>query len=397
MEQVVVRDIETLKALTSVKWTRDEPDVLPAWVADMDLRPPGTVIDALRELVDRGDFGYNRRATALLPETFARWQQRHHGWDPDPEQVRLFCDVLHAIDVALWLHTDPGDGVVLLTPVYHPFITALDGARRRMVSVPLDPDGWRLDPDRLREAVDGGTRAILLCNPHNPTGRVFTEDELRALAEVTVEHDLLLISDEVWADLTHPGVTHVPVASLGPEVAARTITISSASKAFNLAGLRCAVAHVGHESVARRLDDLPNHLLGAVSTPGAEAALAAWTTGEQWLAALRAHLSARRDQLGTRLAAELPSVGFQPPEGTYLAWLEVSALGLGPDPAERLLEEGRVALSPGEPFGPGGEGFVRLNFATSGSILDEIIDRLVARAAGGTAAGRTSADPSAAG
>lgn len=377
MDQIEVRDIDQLRALTSVKWTRDEPDVLPAWVADMDLRPPSVVIDAVRQVVERGDFGYNRRAIALLPETFAAWQRRHHLWSPDPDQVRVFCDVLHAIEVALWLHTEPGDGVVLLTPVYHPFITALDSARRRMVSVPLDPEGWRLDPDRLRAAIDPGTKAILLCNPHNPTGRVFDQAELEALAEVVVEHDLLLISDEVWADLIHPGVTHRPLATLGDEVAARTVTVSSASKAFNLAGLRCAVAHIGHAGLRARLDDLPGHLFGAVSTPGAEAAIAAWTQGEGWLANLRQHLSARRDQLAARLATDLAPVGFQPPEATYLAWLEVSGLGLGVDPATELLNRARVALSPGAPFGPGGAGFVRLNFATSAPILDQVIDRVV--------------------
>jgi cystathionine beta-lyase len=376
-EEIEVPDIDQLRELTSIKWTRDDPDVLPAWVADMDLRPPAAVIDALQRVVDRRDFGYNRLASQALPETFARWQSAHHGWAVDPGEVRTFCDVLHAIDVVLWLHTEPGDGVILLTPIYPPFLAALDSAGRRLVDVPLDPDGWRLDPERLRAAVDPGTRAILVCNPHNPTGRVFDEGELGAIAEVAIEHDLVLVADEVWGDLVYPGSTHRPLAALGPEVAARTVTISSASKAFNLAGLRCAVAHLGHRGVAKQIESLPSHLLGAVSTPGAEASLAAWTQGEPWLRSLRDHLGARRHQLAARLQADLPNVGFQLPEATYLAWLDFRPLGLGPDPAERLLEVGRIALSPGSDFGPRGDGFARLNFATSQPILDEIIDRIV--------------------
>lgn len=375
--QIEVLDLDRLRTLTGVKWTRDEPDVLPAWVADMDIRPPDGVLSALESLVASHDFGYNRRATALIPETFVAWQTEHHGWSPHPDEVRTFCDVLHAIDVTLWLHTEPGDGVVLLTPIYPPFLKALDGAGRRLVDVPLDPEGWRLDADRLRAAIDDRTRAILICNPHNPTGRVFDETELQALAEVAVENDLLVISDEVWADLLHPGPAHRPLASIGPEIAARTVTVSSASKAFNLAGLRCAVAHVGHRGVAEALEALPGHLLGAVSTPGAEATMAAWTTGDPWLASLREHLTARRDQLARRLTADLPQVDFQIPEATYLAWLDFRALGLGENPMEPLLDRGRVALSPGPDFGPKGNGFARLNFATSEVILDEIVDRIV--------------------
>lgn len=378
MEEIEIPDIDQLRELTSIKWTRDGLDVLPAWVADMDLRPPAAVIDALQSLIDRRDFGYNRRAQQALPEVFAHWQQAHHDWAVDPDEVRTFCDVLHAIDVALWLHTEPGDGVILLTPIYPPFLVAVNGSRRRLIDVPLDPDGWRLDADRLRASVDSGTRAILLCNPHNPTGRAFDERELRAIADVAIEHDLLLLADEVWGDLVYPGSTHQPLAALGPEVAAQTMTISSASKAFNLAGLRCAVAHLGHQGLANQIESLPGHLLGAVSTPGAEASLAAWTHGEPWLQSLRSHLEARRDQLAARLRTDLPQVGFQLPEATYLAWLDFRPLGLGDAPTERLLEVGRVALSPGTDFGPRGDGFARLNFATSQPILDEIIDRIVA-------------------
>lgn len=376
--EITIPPIEHLRSLSGIKWTRFGPDVLPAWVADMDIQPPDCVTSKIASIVECGDFGYNLQAVEQLPETFAAWQKDNHGWSLDPGGMRRFCDVLHAIDVVLWLHTEPGDGIVLLTPIYPPFLKAIDGGGHRLIDVPLDPDGWRLDPDRLRAAIDDRTRVILTCNPHNPTGRVFDDAELEAIAEIAVEHDLLVISDEVWADIVYPGATHRPLATIGDEIAARTVTVSSASKAFNLAGLRCAVAHMGHPGVAAALDAVPAHLFGAVSTPGAEAAIAAWTSGAGWLDSLREHLLARRDQLARRLAADLPEVGFQLPEATYLGWLDFRPFDLGDDPSERLRNEAGVAVSPGSDFGVHGYGFGRLNYATSAVILDEIIDRLVA-------------------
>ena len=370
-----IRTEAELRRLQGLKWSRYGPEVLPAWVADMDLLPPDVVNRAIEPFVARRDYGYNFDVVRRLNPAFVQWQQRHHGWKPDLDDVHRFCDVLHAIDLVLWLHTDPGDGVVLLTPVYPPFISAVDGAERRLVSVPLDPDGWRLDPERLEAAVDDTTSAILLCHPHNPTGRVFDRLERQAIAEVVARHDLLLISDEVWADLTHPGATHIPMATVG-DLAKRTVTVSSASKAFNLAGLRCAVGHVGHRELARTFRSLPDHFLGAVSTPGALASLACWTEGEPWLEATRRFLTDRRDQLAQRLRRQLPEVGFMTPEATYLAWLDLKPYGFD-DPGRRLLKQASLALAEGTEFGPEGAGHVRVNTATSASMLDAVVDRLV--------------------
>jgi cystathionine beta-lyase len=370
-------DLERLRSQTSIKWTHYEPDVIPAWVADMDLLPAPPILEAVRALLDRGDLGYNFAAWRRIPEVFAARQETRFGWRPDVESVRLFCDVMQVVELALWLHTEPGDGVVLLTPVYHPFYTAIEACGGRRVELPLDAGTWRLDADRLEAAVDSGTRAILTCNPHNPMGRAFSRDELVAVAEVAERHDLLVISDEIWSDLTYPGVTHVPFASISPAAASRTVTVAAASKAFNLAGMRCAVAHVGHAGIAEQLAALPGHVLGAVSSLGAEATLAAWTHGDAWLAETLTLLESNRDHLARRLAAELPAVGFLPPEATYLAWLDFSAYELGEDPAKVLLREARVGLSSGRDFGAGGAGYARLNFATTRPILDQIIDRIV--------------------
>jgi cysteine-S-conjugate beta-lyase len=371
-------EMDRLRSLTCAKWTWHDADVIPAWVADMDLPPVPAAVEAVRALVDRGDFGYNMAAEFKLAEAFADWQDASHGWRPDAERVRVFCDVMQVVTIALWLQTKPGDGIVVFTPVYPPFLSTVEKTGRRIVECPLDASaGWRLDPERLSAAIDPTTTAILLCNPHNPTGRAFSRDELAAIAEVAERHDLLVISDERWADLRHGDVAHTPMALMGEEVAARTLTINAASKSFNLAGLRCAVAHVGHAGLAEAIAGVPSHVFGAVSSLGAEATLAAWTKGAPWLAETREHLTAQRDHLGARLAAELPAVGYSVPEATYLAWLDFRAMGWGDDPAKRLLDSGRIALSSGLDFGPRGAGFARLNFATTRTILDEIIDRIV--------------------
>ncbi len=370
-------EIDRLRSLTCAKWTWHDPDVLPAWVADMDLPPVPAAVDAVRALVDRGDFGYNMAAEMQLPAAFAAWQKRHFGWELDEKRVRVFCDVMQGVETALWLHTEPGDGVVVFTPVYPPFLKTVAKSGRCVVDCPLDPVGWRLDPERLESVVDSRTTAILLCNPHNPTGRAFSREELQAIADVAERHDLLVISDEIWADLRHPGAKHIPMALVSDEVAARTMTVTAASKSFNLAGLRCAVAYLGHPGLRRKIADIPAHVFGAVGSPGAEATLAAWTCGDEWLEATRAHLTEQRDHVAKRLAAEAPEVGFALPEATYLAWLDLRATGLGSDPAKVLLESARVALSSGLDFGAGGEGFARLNFATTRPILDAILDRVI--------------------
>jgi cystathionine beta-lyase len=378
-------DLQRLRALTSIKWNWFDSDVLPAWVADMDLPPAPVTVEAVRSLVDRGDFGYNFHAAMQLPEVFSAWEESRHGWRPDPERVRVLCDVMQAIDVALMVHCGPCDGVIVFTPIYPPFLGSATAGGRRLIDCPLDPPGWRLDPERLAAAAaQPHARAILLANPHNPTGRVFSAEELGAIADAAQRHDLLIISDEIWCDVVHPNFTHIPVASLSEDAAARTVTLSAASKAFNVAGLHCAVAHVGHGGVREAIGALPGHVLGAVGSPGAEAALAAWTRGEEWLDQTRAHLTAMRDHAAARLAAELPAVRFTLPDATYLAWLDVSAFALGDDCAKTLLDEARVGLSSGIDFGEHGAGFVRLNFATTQPILDEVLDRIVKRMSPGS-------------
>lgn len=374
-DRLVGADLDRLRSLDGVKWSRDEGDILAAWVADMDFRSPDCALDAMRRVIDRGDIGYNLRAVKELPAAFARWQEQAHGWTPELDRLRTFDDVLHALQYVLWFETEPGDGVVLFTPIYPPFRKMVETSGRRVVECPLDPDSRRLDVDVLRSAVDSGTRAVMWCNPHNPTGRVFDDEELAGLADVVQEYDLLVLSDEVWADLVMPGSTHRPAAAV-PGLAEHAVTVSSASKTFNLAGLPAAVGHIGPDDVLDRLASQPDRLRGHVNTLAAEATLACWREGGAWLTELRAHLVDQFAHVAERLASEAPAVGFQPPQATYLAWLDGRAVDIDDEFSDALRAAGLV-LSPGLDFGANGRGHARLNVATSRHVLDLCLDRLI--------------------
>jgi len=370
---------ERLRALSGIKWRRFDDDVIPAWVADMDFPTAPAIIDALRVMVDSSDFGYNIVSfDDSIPEAWAEWSARRFAWRPDLERTRLFSTSLQAIAASLAASTSPGDGVLLFTPVYSPFFGMIEKSGRRLVEYRLDQTDWRIEAQALRASIDPGTRAIILCNPHNPSGRAFERSELTAVFELAEEHDLLVISDEIWQDFVYPGGTsHVPFAALSSEAARRSVVVTAASKSFSLGGLSCAVAYLGHAAVAEAVQAMPPHLLGGVNALGARATLEAWTHGESWLAETLETLSTNREHLKTRLSAELPAVRLSLPEATYLAWLDFRETDIAPDPAKELLERGRVGLSAGPDFGTAGQGFARLNFATYPEILDEIIDRIV--------------------
>jgi cystathionine beta-lyase len=254
--------------------------------------------------------------------------------------------------------------------------------QRRLLAAPLLRDGptWRWDGERLAAELEtGGARVLLLVNPQNPTGRVFTRAELEALAELAARHDLIVISDEIHAELSH-GQPHIPFASLSADTASRTVTITSATKAFNIAGLRTAVAHVGSAALRAAWDSLPPDLLGAVNVLGVEATRAAWLHGDAWLSAARDHLRQQRDLVSERLGNR-PDLGYCPPEATYLAWLDfarVDSTDLAAAPGRYLRQHAGVELSDGADFGSGWESFARLNFATSRPVLGEILDRIEA-------------------
>jgi cystathionine beta-lyase len=361
------------------KWTLYPDDVLPLWVADMDFPIADPIRRMLRFAVERSDLGYpiHPAPTDIGEITAARMQERF-GWTLDPARVEVLCDVVQGLAVSLLQFAEAGEGAVVQTPIYPPFRSNVRHTGRRMVENPLvrRDSGYEMDLDQLRSAIDPGTRLVLLCNPHNPTGRIFRRAELEGVAELALRHDLVVVSDEIHEDLVYPGAQHVPFASLAPEVAERTVTLTGASKAFNVAGLRCGIAIFGSEARHARFNGLPRHARGGISMLGFEAIRMAWLHAQPWLDQVLPYLQQNRDHVARFVAEEMPGVRFHPPEGTYLAWLDFGALDLEPSPFDFFLSTAKVGLSHGPNFGAPGEGFVRLNFATSRAILGEALERM---------------------
>ncbi|MQA26009.1 MAG: aminotransferase class I/II-fold pyridoxal phosphate-dependent enzyme [Micromonosporaceae bacterium] len=359
----------------SVKWRWFPPDVLPAWVAEMDtpLAPP--ITDALVAAVRRGDTGY--ATPAGLPEAFAEFASRRYGWQPDPARMTLMPDVMRGIVETLTVITEPGAAVVVNTPVYSPFFFWLEHMGRRVVqsTLRLTDHGYRLDLDRLERDFAAGAAAYLMCNPHNPTGAVFTREELLAAAELADRHGVRVVVDEIHAPLTYPEARHVPFASLPAEAARRSVIAVSASKAWNLAGLKASLLVAGPD-VWPDVQRIPEEISYAASIFGVVASEAAFRDGEPWLDELLADLDANRARLGSLLADHIPEIGYHPPQGTYLTWLDCRSLRLPGDPAEIFLEHGKVAVNSGPTFGDGGDGFVRLNLATAPDHLAEAVRRI---------------------
>lgn len=373
-------DIGWLMSKHGRKWHHVSPR-LAAWVADMDFRPAPSILEHLAAMIDGGDLGYPERHTpaggSRTVPVFCERMAGLYGWHIEPDHVREWNDVVQSIQAVLHAATRPGDRIVVHTPGYPPFFDSIDQAGCTMLAVParIEKGTVLFDHDALdRELTLGGpntARVIILCNPHNPTGHVFRRAELERIVDIAVRHDLLIISDEIHSDIVFPGARHIPIATV-PGAAERTVTLNSASKSFNLAGLRYSVSHCSVPWVNERMSSLPDHIYGATNIMGAEAAHAAWTVGGDWFSAVLAHL-ARMRKLTLELVAEhLPGVGVHRPDATYLAWLDCSETPIADDPLAAFRGAG-VEVSPGTSFGPGGEGHVRLNFATSSTVLRRII------------------------
>jgi cystathionine beta-lyase len=381
--------LQQLRLRTSMKWRAHPDDVLPLWVAEMDVMLAPTVADALRRAIDIGDTGYPRgRAFAEAVSEFAsqRWQWR----DLEVGRTAIVPDVMLGVVEMLRLVTDRGDSVVVNPPVYAPFYAFVSHDGRRVIEAPLDVDG-RVDLGTLEEAfarasASGGKVAYLLCNPHNPTGSVHTVKELRGVAEVARRFAVRVVSDEIHAPIILSGSRFVPYLTVpGAEDA---LALTSASKAWNLSGLKAALAIAGPEAAAD-LRRMPEEVSHGPSHLGVIAHAEAFRSGGDWLDALLNGLDANRTLLADLIAEHLPGVKYLWPQGTYLAWLDCRELGFDEEaadglavvadlagPARWFLDHARVALSSGHVFGTGGTGHVRLNFATSKAILAQAISRM---------------------
>ena len=366
-----------LRARGGGKWRKFPADVLPAYVADMDFKVAPAVQAAIESLTRNQDYVYEPPATAeSLFAAFATWMERRHRWNPDPTLTVALADVVQGIVATLVAYSSPGEGVVMQTPVYPPFLRSVEWTGRRLIENPLREGAERygVDIDGLDEAA-AQARVLLLCNPHNPTGRVLERDELEGIVEIAARHDLVIVSDEIHADLAYAGATHIPTATV-PGAAERTITLTSATKSFNIPGARAAVLHFGSENLKARFSAaIPDHLLGRPSRFGMDATIAAWSGGDPWLAEVLAYLDRNRRTV-TDWVGSQPGVKSHPPEATFLAWLDCRDLKLSTSPCEFFLERAKVGLSDGADFGGPGIGHVRLNFGTSAEILDEILDRM---------------------
>ena len=371
--------LDWLRAKPGTKWGKNR-DVLNAWVADMDFPPPPVVTEALRRLIDDGDFGYPVWGLEHSPalDAFVARSATRFGWRIAPDECHELNDVTQGIQIALEHHTVPGDGVVVLQPSYPPFLRTVREMGRRLVPLngersAASPSGWMFDWDSLDPVLAAApAKVLLLCHPHNPTGHVFDETELRRIVAFAEQHDLLIISDEIHADLTFAPNRHMPIALFAPE---RTVTIQAASKTFNLAGLRYAAMHIGPEALRERVNSVADHLYGEPNLFGAEAARAAWTDGDPWLDAVMAHLDAQRHLAVELVREHLPGAVATVPSSTYLLWIDCRPLGLGDDPSEEFLRRG-VRVNEGPEFGELGVGHARLNFATSSAILRQIVQRM---------------------
>ncbi|MFI7543403.1 MalY/PatB family protein [Actinoplanes sp. NPDC049599] len=365
--------LETLRRRRSAKWRTYPADVLPMGVAEMDcsLAPPITA--ALRAAVDAADTGYSA-AQPDLGEAFAGFAARRWGWPVDPAAVTAVTDVGVGVVELLRMLTRPGDAVMISPPVYPPFFDWAPEAGAQLREVPLTAE-HRLDLPALEAAFAARPAVYVLCNPQNPVGRVHTHDELAALVRLAHLYGVTIVSDEIHAPLVLPGARFTPLLSV-PGAARVAVSVVSASKAFNLAGLKCAAIVTADPRMAALVDRFPRDVRWRTGHLGVLATVAAYTEGDDWLDALLTELAVRRAELGEQLRTRLPKLGWQPPEATYLAWLDCRALGEDNEPRELFLSQARVGLEPGTRFGARGAGYVRLNFGTSADILNEATARM---------------------
>lgn len=362
----------------SQKWHRYGDGVLPLWVADMDFVSPPAVREALRTRVDHGVFGYGLVPDSLR-ETLCSWSREHYGWEIAPEWQQWLPGVVPALHLASMALTEPGDGVLTVTPIYPPFLKVAERTGRTpqqasMLEPAAPGQPWRLDLEALEAAITPRTRLLLWCHPHNPTGRVWGHDELAGLAELVERYDLLVVSDELHCDLLlDDGARHVPLAAAFPTLVERTITLWAPSKTFNLAGLTTACAVIPDPRLRRRFAAAAKGLTPDGNVLGLVAAEAAYAQGDPWRQVLLEVLRDHRRSLVERVAC-WPGVSMSAPESTYLAWLDLREAGLGESPQQTLLERAGVALSDGADFGH--PGFARLNFGTTATQLEEALSRL---------------------
>ena len=360
------------------KWRHFDPDVLPLWVADMDFRSPEPVIQALRERVEHGVFGYGCDPEELRSVIVDRLRTRY-DWRIAPEAIVFLPGVVPGFNMACRTFAAPGDAVLVQPPGYPPIMKAHVQAGLTNVAAPLThcADGsYAYDGDVFEQAITARTRIFLLCNPHNPVGKVFRRDELLSMAECCLRHNVVICSDEIHCDIVYRGYQHIPIASLAPEIEQRTITLMAPSKTFNIAGLKLAFAVIPNPELRTAFCAMQRPIASGANILAEVAALAAYRDSQAWLDEALVYLEASRDYVYDYIRQNMPALSPNKPEATYLSWIDCRQAGLTGTPCEFFIARARVALNDGASFGPGGAGFVRLNFGCPRSTLTEALDKM---------------------
>lgn len=374
--------LSELRTHKSEKWRAFPSDVLPLPVAEMDFTVAEPIRRVLSELITKSDLGY----LGAIPEmgaAFAGFATRRYGWTPDPQQIRIAADVGVGIVETLRVITNPGDAILINSPVYPNFWTWANETHLKIVDVPLthsdsevNGSTWHLDWDGIEKAYKSGIKVHLICNPHNPLGRVYTRQELERLVTLATDNGVIVISDEIHAPLTYAEQPFTPFLSLSDEARAVGITVTAASKGWNIAGLKCAIIVSQNAAMHERLSAIAPATHYRASLLGAFATVAAFKEGEPWLDTLMLQLDTNRKLVSALVAEKLPQARTHMPHCSYLSWIDFSAYGLGADPAAHLVENARTAFVPGVRFGEQFSQYVRLNFATSPEIIEEAINRV---------------------
>jgi cystathionine beta-lyase len=375
--------IEQLRQRSSTKWRKYPADVLPLFVAETDFALAPAITTALARAVELGDTGYTPPDPGIR-DAYAAFARRRFGWEVDPRNIRTTCDVMMGVVEILRAVTTPGDRVIVTPPVYPPFYDCIPEAGAVVDRVPLlqTASGWELDLPGIEAALARGARAVLLCNPHNPTGTAHSREALAALAELAATHGAVVVSDEIHAPLVQPDAAFTPFLAASATAARVGYTVTSASKAFNLAGLKCALMVTADPGTRGVIDGLPDEIEWRTGLFGALAGVAAFAPeSDTWLDSLLVRLDENRRLLAELLDTHVPSARYRIPDAGFLAWVDLSALGWGDNPAVRILRDAKVALHFGPHFGDEGRGHVRVNFGCDPDVLREAVARIGALAA----------------
>jgi len=363
----------------SIKWDLFGEEVLPLWVADMDFASPDVILNEIRTRLDHPIFGYQNRNPEVL-DVICKWVDDHYQWRINPEDILLLPGVVTGFNWVANIFTGDGQSIIFQTPVYHPFYKVSGNNHFDQITVPLKNTsrGYQIDYDEFHDRIRDDTRVFILCNPHNPVGKVFKRKELEKLAEICLAHGILICSDEIHCDLIFPGHTHIPIASISREIAQNSITLMAPSKTFNIPGLHFSFAVIQNESIRERLKGSRNDVIGIPNILAQSAAKAAYKFGGDWLEELLKYLVGNRQFVDDFIRERMPELSLFSPEGMYLAWLDCSNMPIKISPFEFFLENAKVALNDGKIFGEGYEMFARLNFGCPRSILEEALVKMEA-------------------